>query len=56
MNTSLRKRLVAKYGEIKVKQMELSFKPPKVHRYRIKYQDVQSYRVSPDVIRRRKKS
>lgn len=55
MNSNLRARLVAQYGEHKVKEMELTFRPVKIEREdRPKREVVHTKRVSRRVIRRRK--
>ncbi len=52
MNTSLRNRLVKKYGEGKVQQLEREFRPPKLE-LEINLPRVREKRVSRSVIRRR---
>lgn len=48
MNTSLRKRLIGKYGEPYVRQLELAFRPLKIERTNQKG----LIRVSKRVVRR----
>ena len=54
MNSSLRRRLVAKHGELYVKNLELILNPPKIERETKRQQVVHTKRVSKNVIRRRR--
>lgn len=52
MNTKLRNRLVKRYGEAKVRYLEMTFRPPKIQA-EVKLPRVREKRISPSVIRRR---
>ena len=52
MNTSLRKRLVKKYGEGKVQRLEREFRPPKLELV-LHLPRMREKRISRTVIRRR---